>query len=366
MPRRIIISVTNDLSIDQRVHRVAMALVHRGWEVLLVGRHLPNSKPLAARAYAMKRLHLVFKRGKLFYAEYNFRLFLYLLTRRAHTLLANDMDVLGANWLAARLRGRRLVYDTHEYWTEVPELITRPRTRALWLWLEQRLFPRVDAAMTVNQSIAQIYTDTYKLPVHAVRNLPFRRPAWPARTEPGRTLLYQGAVNVGRGLELLIDSLLELPSAYQLKICGDGPEFDTIAAHVAARGLGNRVQMLGFLPFDQLPAHTESAALGFSLEEDRGESYRLALPNKLFDYIQSGIPVIVSDLPEMAAIVRAHGVGEILAATARNPVLLAQAIRGICENPEVWQAYRAASAAAAAELCWEREEGRLDAIFPAE
>jgi glycosyltransferase involved in cell wall biosynthesis len=361
---KILLSVTNDLSIDQRVHRVAMALRGRGWEVELVGRHLPDSKPLAARDYALKRLHLLFKRGKFFYLEYNLRLFLYLVTRRAHTYLANDMDTLPANWLAARLRGKRLVYDTHEYWTEVPELIARPRTRAMWLWLEKRLFPRVDAAMTVNASIAEIYQRLYGLPVLSLRNLPFRRPQWPTRTEPGRILLYQGALNLGRGLELLIDALRELPAEYTLKILGNGPEYANVQAHVAARGLGDRVQMFGFLPFAELPPHTEAAALGFSLEEDRGGSYRLALPNKLFDYIQSGIPVIVSDLPEMAAIVRQYGVGEVLPVEARQPALLAQQIRRICENPAQWQAFRQAAASAAEQLCWEKEEKLLDQIFP--
>jgi glycosyltransferase involved in cell wall biosynthesis len=365
MPKRILISVTNDLSMDQRVHRVATALLQRGWEVLLIGRVLPNSKPLEPRAYAHHRMRLLFKRGILFYLEYNLRLFLFLLTRRAHTFLSNDMDTLAANWLAARLRGKRLVYDSHEYWTEVPELIGRPRVRALWLWLERRLFPRVDAAMTVNASIAKIYTAAYRLPVHTVRNLPLLRTNLPERRDVGRILLYQGALNVGRGLELLIDALQYLPEPYCLKVLGGGPEFAAVQAHVAARGLGDRVAMLGWLPFSDLPQHTAQAALGFSLEEDRGGSYHLALPNKLFDYIQSGIPVVVSDLPEMAAIVRTYGVGDVLAAERRQPEALAEVIRALCEDPVRWHAMRKAALIAAQELCWEQEQEHLAVVFPA-
>jgi glycosyltransferase involved in cell wall biosynthesis len=366
MRKRIILSVTNDLSMDQRVHRVAMALLDRGWEVLLVGRRYATSKDLAPRAYATRRLRLFTARGKFFYLEYNLRLFFYLLTRRAHTLLANDMDTLPAAWLAARLRGKRLVYDSHEYWTEIPELQKRPRTKAAWLWLERRLFPRVDAAVTVNTSIAEIYTRQYGLPVIALRNLPFRRAAMSSRSEPGRILLYQGAVNVGRGLELLVDALQHLPDDYTLKILGGGPEHGRMQAHVQARGLGTRVWMPGFLPFDELPPHTDTAALGFSLEEDLGGSYHLALPNKLFDYIQSGIPVIAAALPEMAAIVQRYGVGELLLPSERDPLVLARRIQALCEDGDKWHAYRAAALAAAEELCWEKEQVRLDAVFPAE
>lgn len=359
MPPRIIISVTNDLSTDQRVHRVAMTLHEAGWHVLLVGRRLPHTPPLPERPYKTARMRLLFTRGKFFYLEYNLRLLLFLLFRPAHTLLSNDLDTLLPNWITARLRRRRLAFDTHEYWTEVPELVNRPRTRAAWLWLEQRLFPRVDHAMTVNQSIADIYHRAYRIPVAAVRNLPLRLPAVPERTQPGHLLIYQGALNVGRGIELMIAALLELPAHYTLCIAGTGPEAPQLAALITELGLQDRVDLRGHVPFAQLPALTATAALGFSLEEDRGASYHYALPNKLFDYIQAGIPVVVSDLPEMAAIVREHGVGETLPAQARTPHALAQIIRSICENDTRWHTYRQAALTAAQTLCWEQEKTKV-------
>src|SRR5690606_23733455 len=108
--RRAIVCVTNDLSTDNRVHRTCTVLQELGWDVLLVGRRLPDSAPLH-RPYATRRMRLLFRRGALFYAEYNLRLFLLLLTARAQLVVANDLDTLPAAHLAARLRGRRLVYD---------------------------------------------------------------------------------------------------------------------------------------------------------------------------------------------------------------------------------------------------------------
>ncbi|MBK7085889.1 MAG: glycosyltransferase [Flavobacteriales bacterium] len=155
-PKRAIVSVTNDLATDNRVHRTCMVLRELGYEVLLVGRQLPNSPPLE-RPYATKRMRLLFRKGPLFYAEYNVRLFLLQLSvGSCQLLVANDLDTLLANFLVARLRGIELVYDTHEFYTEVPELVGRPRVRAVWLAIERWIFPKLKRIITVNGSIAQV------------------------------------------------------------------------------------------------------------------------------------------------------------------------------------------------------------------
>lgn len=357
MAKRILISVTNDLSMDQRVDRTARTLREWGWEVVLVGRRKRDSKSLPGREYRTRRLRLLFEKGKFFYLEFNFRLFWWLLFRKADVLWANDMDTLLPNFLVARLRGKRLLYDSHEYWTEVPELIDRPGTRKVWLWLERRLFPKVHAAATVNQSIADIYADLYGGPVHVIRNVPLRKPRPTPRINPGRILIYQGALNVGRGLELMIDAMTFLPD-YQLWLVGGGPMEETLAARVQAQGLSERVKMWGWTHYTELAGITPQASLGMSLEEDRGKSYHLALPNKLFDYIQAGLPVLVADLPEMHRIAADYGVGEVLAEKERTPERLAERIRGILEG-DSWEKYHQASLDAASELCWEQEQDRL-------
>lgn len=362
MAQRVILSVTNDLGNDQRVHRVAISLQEMGFEVCLVGRLRRHSMPLEPRPYATKRIRYRIESGKLFYIAYAFRMFWWLLFQRVDVLLANDMDTLLPNFLVAKLRRKKLVYDSHEYWAEVPELIGRRATRAVWLWLERRLFPRVDAAYTVNQSIAQIYSSQYGLPVGVVRNLPRRR-SIPASTIPkAQVLIYQGALNIGRGIELMIEAMRYLAD-YQLIIAGYGTIEEPLRGLAAAAPYPARIQFTGFLPPDQLQSLTLQAKLGMSLEADRGESYRLALPNKLFDYVQAGIPVLVSDLPEMAAIVHNFGVGEVLLANERQPQLLAARIRAICEDAEKYGAYVRACEQAAQVLTWEHESASLKAIF---
>jgi glycosyltransferase involved in cell wall biosynthesis len=362
MAKRVIISVTNDLSNDQRVHRVATALMEMGFEVCLVGRLRRKSLPLVPRPYSTRRLRYLFETGKLFYAAYAFRMFWWLLFQRADILLANDMDTLLPNFLVAKLRGKKLVYDSHEYWTEVPELTDRPSTRAVWLKLEQWLFPQVDAAMTVNESIAEIYSKLYNKKVHVVRNLPFTSVAANSPTKQEKLLIYQGALNIGRGIELMIEAMRFLPD-YQLVIAGFGSIEDPLRKLAAARPFAKQIRFTGFIHPEDLKIETGKAALGMSLEADKGASYHFALPNKLFDYIQAGVPVLVSALPEMQRIVDTYRVGESLSPAERSPEQLADRIKGICENVDKYSAYLTNCQYAAKLLNWENEKTRLKEVF---
>lgn len=407
MPKRIIISVTNDLSSDQRVHRVAETLVDGGYSVLLVGRKKRKSKPLAPRRYATKRMKLVFQHGKFFYLEYAFRLFWLLLFKKTDSLLSNDLDTLLPNFLVAKLRRKRLIYDSHEYFTEVPELVERRLTRAIWVLLEKITFPRVHAAYTVNESLANIYSKKYGITVHSIRNLPLKNtpvppnddaPSPPIENPPvgayrhtpehedfpndsgngdvgndgvglgkgmggnQKTLIYQGALNMGRGIELMIEAMRHL-EGYTLWIIGTGDLDDLLRGLADQYDLGDKVIFKGFVQFDELKSLTPQADLGLSLEQDRGASYHYALPNKLFDYIQAGLPVLVSDLPEMRRVVDEYGVGEILPADSRAPEQVAARIQRLCENQPLMQQYQSASRAAAQVLTWENEKEKLGKVF---
>ena len=398
MAKRILISVTNDLSLDQRIHRIATTLHAAGYKVEVVGRGYDDSPQLSARPYKVMRLRPWFRYGKVFYMEYWLRLGWYLFFSKADILNANDLDTLLPNFLVASFRRKKLIYDTHEYFTEVPELLNRPFTRKIWLKLEEWIFPRLKTVYTVNGSIAKIYSDKYGVPVSVIRNLPFsigqpEEEAKPLQSRkslqtggnennkylstgerenpkskvespikravaPPKKLIYQGALNLGRGIELMIDAMAFLPD-YELIICGMG----NLEATLRLRNPSEQVRFMGLLPFKELSEITATASLGFSLEEDLGMNYRLATPNKLYDYVNTGVPALVSDLPEMAYLVRTYGVGEILAREDRNPEKLAQKVKGIVENPEKWQTYHSKCLMAAQSLHWECESEKLLEIY---
>ena len=129
--------------------------------ILTVHSRKVAEKALDARPYRCVRMRLLFRRSALFYAEYNMRLLLKLLLMRADAFYANDSDTLPACCWAARLRGKKLLFDAHELFPDVPELVGKPRVQRVWKWVERTCLPRVDAAFTVSQSVAEEYRRRY-------------------------------------------------------------------------------------------------------------------------------------------------------------------------------------------------------------
>lgn len=359
--KKIIVSVTNDLVSDNRVHKVCTSLTKMGFAVLLVGRKLSGSLPVNRRKYDTKRFKLLFNSGLLFYAEYNLRLSLFLLFSKFDVLLSNDLDTLPANFLASKAKKKQLVYDSHEYFTEVPELIHRPKVKRVWEWLEKIMLPKIKHAYTVCNSIAQIYSEKYDVPFKVVRNVPVKSNVVFDKIENSeKIIIYQGAVNIGRGLKQAILAMKFIDGA-KLIIAGDGDIKPQLEELVKTENLQNRVEFAGRLPINELANRTPQADLGLSIEEDLGLNYRFALPNKLFDYIQANVPVLVSNLPEMAAVVNQYKIGEIT--VSLNPEYLAEKMKAVLYNTENRKVWKTNLKAAANELVWEKEELVVREIF---
>ncbi|QMU65495.1 MAG: glycosyltransferase [Flavobacteriaceae bacterium] len=356
--KRVIVSVTNDLITDQRVAKTCDVLLSLKYEVLLVGRKLKNSHPVS-RAYQTKRFSLVFNSSFLFYAEYNIRLFFFLLGKKKHLLFSNDLDTLPANYLVSILQKKKLVYDSHELFTEIPELVKKPLIKKCWLGIEKILFPNLKNVMVVSDAIADFYTKKYGVLCNVIRNLPqvftIEPGVFPFEKNAKKVILYQGAVNIGRGLELIIDTMPLLEN-YLLVIIGDGDIFTTLKEDTAHRGLENKIFFLGKKSPEELKKLTPLADIGISLEEDMGLNYRYALPNKLFDYIHAEIPVVVSNLPEMKKIVAQYSVGKIL--EERSSEKLASLLLSI-DKPKYTNVLKKAKE----ELNWNMEKEKLILIF---
>lgn len=367
MPRAIV-CVTNDLVTDNRVHRTCTVLQELGYEVLLVGRHLPDSPPLE-RPYATKRMRLIFRKGPLFYAEYAKRLFLLLLFARHDLVVANDLDTLLPAYLVARLRGKKLVYDSHEYFTEVPELEGR-FARKVWLGIERWIFPKLKHVITVNDSIANAYRQRYGNAITVVRNIPMPRELGPLPTRAELDLphdrfllVLQGSgINVQRGGEEAVLAMRELPDALLLLI-GGGDAWQVLERMVEEHGLQDRVRLLPRMPYERMMQYTRNADLGLSLDKDTNLNYRFSLPNKLFDYFRAGIPALVTDLPEVAGIVRKYDAGLVL--PAPDPALIAAEVRALQADPGRCARLREKAIFAAASLDGAREKETLKAFFKA-
>jgi len=356
---RIVVSVSNDIVTDQRLHRICSTLVDNKYDIILLGRKKRNSPQLGEYSFATKRFRLLFEKGPMFYACLNVRIFLFLLFAKADIFLSNDLDTLPANYLASKIRRKKLVYDSHELFTEVPELQGRPRIKAFWERIEKRILPNIKYSYTVCESIAAYYNQKYGIDMKLVRNLPTKKEIQIPFHERGNVFIYQGVLNKGRGLEMLIESMVHLKE-YQLIIAGSGDIEDKLK-HIAAEHKADNVVFAGRIPPDVLHALTCKAILGFSLEEDLGLNYRYALPNKIFDYIQAGVPLMVSKLPEMEKIVTYYNLGQCSIASAAQQ--LTSEIQNMIGNRTKLELYHQNCKKAAENLNWENEQKILTSLF---
>ena len=287
--KRVIVTVTNDLFTDQRVAKVCNTLINNNFDVLLIGRKLKKSKFLE-RTYKTKRFNLYFNTGFLFFAEYNVRLFFFLLFTKKDILLANDLDTLLPNYLIGKIQRKKVVFDSHELFPEIPELINRPKVKKIWLYLEKWMIPKLLNNYTVCDSIANFYKNNYLSNFQTIMNLPTKKEVkkgvFSFETNAKKIILYQGAINIGRGLENLVETMTFLEH-HLLVIIGDGDIYNSLKDSIYSKNLNNKVVLLGKIAPKDLHKLTPLADLGISLEEDLGLNYRFALPNKIFDYIQA-------------------------------------------------------------------------------
>ncbi len=356
--KRVIVSVTNDLITDQRVHKTCEVISEIGFEVLLVGRKYKNSDSIQ-RPYKIKRFQLICKKGVLFYAEYNVRLFLFLLFHKKHILFSNDLDTLLPNYLIHKLQQKNLIFDSHELFSEIPELVNRRSVKKIWLSIEKKIIPKLKHLITVSDSIKDHYKKLYGVSATVVRNIPKNiespRVSFDFETSGKKIILYQGSVNIGRGIELMIQTM-PLLNEYLFIIIGEGDVLDHLKNKVRLLSLDTKVKFLGKKNPEELKKLTSNASIGISLEEDLGLNYRYALPNKIFDYIHANVPIIVSDLPEMKKIINNYPVGEVL--TRRTPEHLGNIIKLIGNKK-----YKKELKIAKRQLNWSLEKEKLISIF---
>ena len=366
---RVFVSVSNDLFSDMRVDKICNTLVSMKFEVTLVGRKLPNSLELSQRNYQTKRIKLIFKKGALFYAELNLRLFFYLLFKKQGVLLSNDLDTLLANYWVSKLRGSELVYDSHEYFTEVPELKEGSFSKNTWLKIERFIFPKLKSVYTVCDSIAYTYKEKYGVDVKVVRNIPRRKEKvnYVSRAELGlpsdkHILLLQGAgINLDRGAEEMVEAMKYLPINYLFVIVGGGDVFEKLKEIIATNQLESKVLIKGKIPYQELVQYTHAADLGLSLDKNTNLNYEYSLPNKLFDYLHHETPVLASNLTEIRKIIEEHEVGWIL--KNHNPETIANQIQEIFEDMSNFEKKKRNTSAAAEKLTWENEELVLKQIY---
>ena len=366
---KVVLSVTNDLYTDPRVDKVCNFLTRNGFDVTLVGRRYGDSAALAPRAYKTHRMRLLFRKGAFFYAEYNIRLFFYLLFHHFDLFVANDLDTLLPNFLISRLKRKRIVYDSHEYFCGELSIANRPFVRKVWLSIEKFCFPKLKDVITVSQSIVDQYEKEYGIRPHLVRNIPPK--ATPPVTETRASLqlpedktivILQGnGLNEGRGGEELVEAMPVVDEKAVLLIVGNGTMIPQLKERVKELKMEERVRFVPRVTPEKLFNFTYLADIGIALDRDLSPNLRFSLPNKLFEYIKAGTPMVVSNLIERARIVGQYQVGLIV--EDFQPENIAKKINKLVNDKQLYEEMKANCQVAAEELCWENEEKVLEEIY---
>lgn len=284
---------------------------------------------------------------------------------RADLYWANDTMTIRAGRAAARATGARSVYDAHEIIWDAPTITAHQRRR--WGAIERKHIKDFDRRYTVCDPIAREMVARYAIPTPTIiLNCPrldstSKAPepsASPinAYRKPGEFLiLFHGSLSVHRGLEQLVDATEILGAGFRLVVLGHGPFLPEMKARVAGRGIDDRVSFIDSVPPDELPAWLAGADLGTIPYQRIGRNHEYSTPNKLFEYMHLGIPIIVNDLPEITRIVADAG-GFGITVDCTDPKAMAAAISELRADPERRARMRAAALEAAPRYSWEAQE----------
>jgi glycosyltransferase involved in cell wall biosynthesis len=241
---------------------------------------------------------------------------------------ANDWNTMWVGVVSKLITGCALVYDSHELWAD---------RNGRWEWRPwviacEWLFVRyADAVLTTSPGHARALADRYRVsPPTVVRNLS-ERLGVRSRQDVAPTLAYVGGLMPGRGLEQALDALALVPGT---RLSAVGPGLRTYRELLADRatklGVSDRFEICGPVPAAHVVDELAQATVGLCLIQPICRSYELCLPNKLFEYVAAGLPVLCSDLPVIARVVRENGLGEVV--PADNVAAIAAGIRALLRD----------------------------------
>jgi len=355
---KIFFTVTTDLTYDQRMIRICTTLAREGYSVILVGRKLRNSVPLTNRIFHQKRLPCFFSKGKAMYIEFNIRLFVYLLFQKMEAICAIDLDTILPCYAISVLKKIPRIYDAHELFCEMKEVVTRTHIYRFWKGIERFTVPRFEWGYTVNHSIAEEFSNMYHRSYKVIRNVPFYRPLnIPSKNEI--YILYQGSVNEGRSFETLIPAMRHVDST--LHIYGDGNFFNQAMELIQKNNLESKVFLKGKLPPEKLNEITRQAWIGTTLFENKGLSNYYSLANRFFDYMHAGIPQLCVNYPVYREINNEFEVAVLIEDLSSESI--ASGLNTLLHDRSLYLRLQQNCVRAREEMNWEIEEKKLIAIY---
>ncbi|MBO6848894.1 MAG: glycosyltransferase family 4 protein [Marinobacter sp.] len=380
--------VWNDFRNDARVKNEALTLASAGHQVTVHALFTPGVTPryeevapgVAVKRHGRKqgarlakpRVHTAKRNGFELVVLMVSRLLTHLavmvamIRERPQVVHAHDVNVLPTAWLASGFGGAKLVYDAHEISSGREGYRTIGRLVA---WVEKKIMPRAAGTITTTDARAKFFARAYGIPRPLVLQ---NRPRLVSVTGDDRIrkmlglsaerpiVIYQGGQQPGRGLERLVACAARVPDAYFVFV-GGGSMHEELKQLAAELLLTDRVFFIPTVPLAELPFFTASADIGVQPIENTCLNHFTTDSNKLFEYVVARLPVVASDLPEIARVVREHDLG--LLVKPGDSDALADALNRLVADPEMRAHFSECAERAADTLNWEEQEQSLVSMY---
>lgn len=323
---------------------------------------------VSEQPFKWRKIRVPFNRGALKFLWFNLFLLQRILFQKYALIHFRGLWVVPAVLFRQLFNPSRLIYDAHEYFPGLEIYRRHPIKRGIWLWFERRIAPLLDELITVSEAIAERYRADYPTlkRITVIRNVPdYQQPKRPESPEyhisDARPLvLFHGYFMPHRGLENLIKAIARLPRV-TLLLVGEGMIEASLRELTQTLALGQQVIFRPFVPNHLIIDFASQADIGATLLEPVSDNHKFALPNKFFEYMMSGLPILASNIPTMKDYVTRYGVG--ITVDAEDPEEIAKGISQMLANPQQLRKWKENCAKAAKELCWQEESRKLTQLY---
>jgi glycosyltransferase involved in cell wall biosynthesis len=380
-PVRVVMHVLGEGRTDQRVIREAQALAAHGMNVQLIDIESAADRPRVEMVGDVQLRHIsmpswfVQVRFKPWFLVKLARIILRgareMMRTKADLYHAQDLTALPAVYIASRLTGTPYIFDAHEIPLASPNIERWKRLTAIAARVVRHLVTRSAAVITVSPPIVDVIQERFGGPrAVVIRNVPAlhltsrtnRIREYLGLSQDVRIALYQGNLQPDRRLDLLVLAAKSLPEGIRIVMMGKGPSQEALATLIQSEGVADRVSMIPAVPYNELLSWTSSADLGLVLYEPTyALNVKLCLPNKIFEYIAAGLPVLASELVAVAELLREYDAGAIT--PSLEPEAIARTITDLMHDRVALDRMQANARAASTVLNWENEQERLIALY---
>ncbi len=369
MKKKIAIGFLGNFYFDTRSFNLFHSLKNKGHNVKLYGFDwfTPDFKTISTGEISLKKLN----KGRFsvfFYLRFTISLFVSLVKTKADIYFASDFYTMPVCVFIAKLKQKKVFYDSREIYTELPALTGRPWLKKAFKIIEGFFINKTDEIFTTGEMDSEYIEklfDTKK--TFTLRNLPlYRKKFIPVDFIGGynlsagsKIMLYQGIIVTGRGIDTYFKALLK-DTSLVLVILGGGEHKDYYEKKADELKIRERVIFAGKISQNELANYTSGAFAGLSVIDNISINNYYALPNKLFEYIMAELPVIVSDLPQMKKVVEQYKVGAVIKDNDADELI---EVLNTWKNEEIYKKLKENCKIASGELNWEAEFEKLYFLF---